>query len=321
MLKRLAVSLVLTFAALFGFASTVSAAVPMTGCARGQCDVDAPIPGSPGGSTGGGGGGGGTGTTTPGGTDVVLQPGPTTCKHGDKEIDCSGDKGSWSNSDQCYWRLATPQKAPPAGKSAGDGAWYDCTTVPANAGSDSPGVSTVSTRWLDQPPAGVTRITPSQAAAQLLRQFTFQGVPIGIVPEAAAGSKGSVGLPVWMWVNGANQTNYGPWTQSATIGGVAITGTARVTSIQWDMGDGTVVSCGNPGTPYQDGYGLAASPTCGHIYSRMSKDQPGGKYTVTATSNWAFDWQADGQTGSETTTVQSNTQLEIGEMQTVIVGK
>jgi len=155
----------------------------------------------------------------------------------------------------------------------------------------------------------------------LLRQFTFKGVPIGIVPEARAGSKGSVGLPVWMWVNGPGQDNYGPWTQSATIGGVAITGTAQVTSIDWNMGDGTVISCANSGTAYQEAFGLAASPTCGHMYTRMSKDQPGGKYTVTATSNWTFNWTAGGQTGTATTTVQNSTQIEIGEMQTVIVNR
>jgi hypothetical protein len=318
MLKKFSFVTALLLAIAFGVMPAANASVPISGdCTRGACGVDATIPGDPSGTDPGVGGGGGA----PGGVGTVVQPGPTSCQNGDKEVACSSDMGSWSNSDQCYWRLADPQKAPPPGKSPSDGAWYDCTQPPATSGSTTPGVAIVSTRWLDQPPPGVNKMTPSQAAAQLLRQFTFQGVPIGIVPEAKPGSMGSVGLPVWMWVATQTQDNYGPWTQSATIGGVAITGTAKVTSIDWAMGDGGVVSCANPGTPYQDGYGVAPSPTCGYIYSRMSKDQPGGKYTVTATSHWTFDWQAAGQAGASNTTVQSNTQLDIGEMQTVIINR
>lgn len=309
MLKKASLLLLASVLALSVGVPAAQAVQPMSGgCTNNRCDVDVDVPGAT----------PGPGDSKPGGVDVVLQPGPTECKQGDKEVECTSDKGSWSNADECYWRLADPQKAPPGGKTAGDGAWYECTRpLGGQLGLDA--IS--STRWLDQPPPGVVAITPAQAAAQLLRQFVFQGVPIGIAPEAKAGSKGSVGLPVWMWVSAPSQQTYGPWAQSATIGGVAITGTAHVTSIDWNMGDGTVISCANAGTAYQEGFGLSPSPTCGHMYTRMSKDQPGGKYTVTATSNWTFDWTAGGQTGTATATAQNSTQIEIGEMQTVIVNR
>ncbi|MEA5457303.1 hypothetical protein SPF06_21510 [Sinomonas sp. JGH33] len=263
------------------------------------------------------------GSNTKGGSETVVQPGPTSCQDSSgKDVACSNpDLGVWSNTDQCYWKLADPQKAPPPGKTVSDGAWYQCAGNPTS--SNDPfqrvGIASSTQVWLDKPPAGVTQMTPGLAAVELLKRFVFQPIPIGIVPKPDAGSKGSVGLPVWLWVQGPSQQNFGPWAQSATIGGVAISGTAKVTSIDWDLGDGSTITCFSQGTPYQESFGVTPSPDCGHIYSRMSTDQPGGKYTVTARANWTFTWQAAGQTGTNTTSVQSQTQIAIGEMQTVII--
>jgi hypothetical protein len=310
-LRRLLAVTAVLIALIAGNVPAVNAAVPTGGdCFKGLCSVDTTIPGGGGGQPGGGGGG------NPGGPGaIVVQPGPTTCKKGDVEIECTTSQGVWSNADQCYWQLAPNQATPPPGESADRGAWYKCE-VPCAMG---PGLCGVTTRWQGQPPAGVNQLTPAQAAGQLFRQFVFQGVSIGIVPKDQPGYQGSVGLPVWMWVNNPSQESYGPWMQSGTFGGIAVTGTAKVTSIDWNMGDGNVVSCANPGTPYVTAYALQPSATCGYVYQKMSKNQPGGKYPVTATSHWEFRWTAAGQTGTNNTTVQSVTQLDIGELQSVNV--
>lgn len=301
----------------------------------GSCIVSIEIPGG-GGDNGGGtgdGNGGGTGGGDGGGTGGTrecsatgagtLRGEPTMRKKG--PLPCANDAGGvWDDANQCYMTLYSGEPGHPEGEVWNDGVkldpknekgkFYGCDALSYASAYQSP-------IWLDTPPGApaVPPITPAEAAAELFKRFQFKGVDIGIVPRPGNGSQGSVGLPVWMWVNNPNQDTYGPWTQSDTIRGLAISGTAKVTSIDWNMGDGTVINCANPGSAYDVSYGIKSSPDCGYSYPRMSKDQPGGKYAVSATSYWQFDWQAGGQTGTATTTAQSVTQLDIGEMQTVIV--
>ncbi|GAA4660128.1 hypothetical protein [Arthrobacter cryoconiti] len=297
----------------------------------GSCIVSIEVPGGGGGNGNGNGGvdGGGTGNAGNPGTRECAATGagtlggePTSRKKG--PLPCTNDFGAvWDDAHQCYMTLYTGEPGHPDGEIWNNGVkldpkntkgkFYGCDLLSFGSAFQSP-------IWLDTPPGApaVPPITPAEAAAELFKRFQFKGVDIGIVPRPGAGSQGSVGLPVWMWVNNPAQNTYGPWTQSDTIRGLAISGTAKVTSIDWNMGDGTVISCSNPGSPYDVSFGVQSSPDCGYSYSRMSKDQPGGKYPVSATSHWQFDWAAGGQTGTATTTAQSVTQLDIGEMQTVI---
>lgn len=274
----------------------------------------------------------GSGTVTPpGGGDNtgggVLQPGERKCEATGKgfiggeptirkagPVPCTGEDGTWSDVHQCYLREVG--RTPTVDGSALDpkneiGTYYLCDQKSYGSAFQAP-------IWLDVPP-GTPTITPAQAAAELMKRFQFKGVDVGIVPKNQPGFQGSVGLPVWMWVNNPGQDSYGPWTQSDTIQGLAVTATARVTRIDWAMGDGQVVSCANTGTPYVTAYGVQQSPTCGYVYQTMSKNLAGGMYTVTATSHWEFQWAAGGQTGTDTTTAQSVTQIAIGELQSVNV--
>jgi hypothetical protein len=77
------------------------------------------------------------------------------------------------------------------------------------------------------------------------------------------------------------------------------------------MGDGKTVQCGR-GTVYEDRFGTASSPTCGHTYVKQ------GRYTVTAESSWVVDWAGVGQTGSIDLEVSRDAQLTIGEAQVLI---
>ncbi|MEU9313777.1 hypothetical protein [Streptomyces sp. NPDC048256] len=87
----------------------------------------------------------------------------------------------------------------------------------------------------------------------------------------------------------------------------------------WTMGDGAVVTCAGPGTPYTAAAGKSDSPTCGHTYSRTSAHQPEGRYPVTATSTWTIDRQATtgggGQAGQLTETRQTQIQVPLLELQ------
>ena len=128
------------------------------------------------------------------------------------------------------------------------------------------------------------------------------------------GKTGLVGLPVWLWTT-VSPSTWGPTSASASIPGLSVTATARATRIVWDMGDGHTVTCANPGTPFTSASASAASPTCGHVYTRSSALLPGAVYPVVATTTWEVAWSGGGQSGVLTVTRTSRTSVRIGELQ------
>jgi hypothetical protein len=255
-------------------------------CGLYTCEVEVDIPGQAGGQEGGSTGGGGS---------------------------SSGDD---NNPDEgiCTYKLADPQ--PPAGSldwhghEPGDGAVYEesCTFRP----DGDEDLTVVRMVWLAEPPEQET-IDPAVLAQRAVDSMTLLGPDIAS-PRAAG--RYTVGIPLWMWVN-QSATSYGPNTASASAGGITVTATAKVSEIVWQMGDGAIVTCSGPGTPYQTSEAMTESPTCGHVYSKTSAAAENGKYPVTATSTWTIDWQGGGATGQLTETRQSNVQVAIGELQVV----
>ena len=158
-------------------------------------------------------------------------------------------------------------------------------------------------------PAARTPGDPGTAAQQVLAGMQLRPPRIGIVPFPGPDSVGLVGLNNWMWVEDPDAQTFGPASDTATLGGWTITVTATVQSVDWDMGDGQVVHCEGPGTPYQDSDGFDPSPDCGHVYTTQ------GVYTVTATAHWTVDWVSTDQTGTFTTDQTATDQITIGELQ------
>ncbi|MGW0778425.1 ATP/GTP-binding protein [Streptomyces sp. NPDC002835] len=159
-------------------------------------------------------------------------------------------------------------------------------------------------------------LNPIVLAQQAVDKMRLSGPEIGMAPRL--GATGLVGMPVWMWTE-TGPTTYGPNTASATAGGITVSATAKVSKIVWSMGDGSTVTCAGPGTRYEPAYGKRPSPTCGHTYSRTSRDESSGRYTVSATSTWVIDWQVTGGAsgGQLTETRTSQAEVAIGEMQAV----
>ncbi|MFO6453035.1 MULTISPECIES: hypothetical protein [unclassified Aeromicrobium] len=230
-------------------------------------------------------------------------------------VPCSTDFGYWSNASNCYIRLTDPQPAAgdPAwqGHEPGDGNVYECwqpqTDLQVQIWSAAP------------PPNSGAAPTPREVAQLAIDRMNLRAISIGIVPEPGRDRIGIVGMPVWMWVANANENTWGPIRASASAGGVTVTAVARVHHIEWDMGDGMEVTCRNPGTAYQAAYGKKQSPTCGHIYERESADQPGDKYTVTATSTWVVRWEGAGQSGTfRFGGLRRSVQIAVGEAQVLV---
>lgn len=246
--------------------------------------------------------GGGDGSGDPDGSS-------SSCAYKGKDVPCVGPTGStWSSAHGCYVGEVHPDNAemtPQPGQSKEDGAWHLCYFPP-------PG-SSWEPIWIEN---GTVTIDPVVLAQRAIASMDLDPITIGIVPESGPNRIGLVGLPVWMWVEAKAANTWGPITRSASKGAVSVSATAEVSSIVWDMGGGTKVTCSGPGTRYEDRHGKEDSPTCGHRYELTSDDQPDGTYQITATSHWIVEWSGGGQSGTiELDLTTDPLPIRIGEAQ------
>lgn len=293
------------------YADTVCQVVdPLTG----QCRLSVEVPG--GGATGGNQQVGDDGPRDTGsGQSCYFDPAKQGVPGKAGAVPCSSPYGSWSNAYNCY--IQASKNPPPAGDPAwkghkpGDGAVYECF---------QPQTNLLVQIWAANPPPGAAAgPSPREVAQMAVRKMNLSAIDIGITPEPGAGSIGLVGMPVWLWAKGPNSHTYGPTTASASAGGITVTATARVHEITWEMGDGTSETCRTAGTPYAASYGKKASPDCGHVYQLSSSREPGGKYTVTATSAWVITWRGAGQTGTiRLGGLSRSVQIAVGEAQVLV---
>ena len=161
--------------------------------------------------------------------------------------------------------------------------------------------------WLDEPPS----VDPGQLALDILARLQLQKIRIGITPEQ--GKTGLLGLPTYLWVDNPGPRTLGPISDADTEGNVTVTLTAKVDHVTWSLGDGTTITCTGAGTPYQDSFGAAPSPTCGHMYRTPSTELPGGSYPVSATAVWRVDWTGGGEAGSIPFEITSTGWVRISE--------
>lgn len=124
------------------------------------------------------------------------------------------------------------------------------------------------------------------------------------------GSISIVGVPTWMWAE--NATALGTVTRTASVPGLSLTLTAKMTGVTWDMGDGTTVECEGTGTKWSPDLGTGDSPTCGHTYTKQ------GNYTVTSTAHWSVTWEAStGENGVIDRDLASTATVRVGEVQVI----
>ena len=63
--------------------------------------------------------------------------------------------------------------------------------------------------WLGNRPRSCTAPDPLVLAQQAIRTMALKAVRIGIVPEPHPGRIGVIGLPTWMWADGADRAHVG----------------------------------------------------------------------------------------------------------------
>lgn len=238
---------------------------------------------------------------------------PRTCSYQGLPVVCESASGSWNSAGGDWCRLAPnpPPKSDPIWGGSTSGAIYVCTRS-AHPGLADRALTVL--RWLPGPPE-LAPPDPEELARRLLASIDFQAPQLGIYPRADVVKRmGYVGWNTWLWADPSSQLQWGPVADSISERGVTVTLTAKVVSVDWDLGDGGSLSCGK-GTPWAEaktGGRNVPSPDCGYVY------EADGRYTVTATSNWAVSWQGGGRSGELPFTLSRSQGVIIGELQTLV---
>lgn len=280
-----------------------------------------------GGSNNGGGGGGGCYYVV---NDVIAAS--LAAAQTRYEVPCyMGGGVGWYDGESCYYGDFPPIREatggipePPEGKTEEDGRYYYLRCI-ANAqvfnGMLDFTVQAVERwEWVDFEDVPVPVITPEQVFLEWYAAVTLDPVQPRLAPPA--GTAGLVGLPVWLGLN-YTENSLGPIPANACIGDVCVTIEAVVTDVDWTMGDGGSVSCApDQHDVWQRGMEFLAPTGCHHYYQQASRDQAGGQYEITATSNWEVHWTADASDaeGTVTTDRTATTSLQIDEIQ-VLTGR
>ena len=188
----------------------------------------------------------------------------------------------------------------------GPGAWYQL--VCGLDGRNAPSVTIV---WLPDP-----TIDPEALAEQAADRTPIPSPEIRLNPPA--GQDQVVNVPTWMWID---PSAWSPVSASASAGVVTVTATAAPTSVSWDIGNGNVVVCAGPGTPYDATADADEQHSdCTYTYRESSAGRDGGAFTMRATVTWGVTWTVVGAPGggslgtAERTTTQ---EVRVAEIQAV----
>ncbi|MGF1425029.1 hypothetical protein [Kitasatospora sp. LaBMicrA B282] len=202
------------------------------------------------------------------------------------------------------------------------GQWYelDCGgTLPQGGFGSTP--LTGGPLWTDfgeqKPTDQPLPVDPAVLAQQAVEKLELPAPAVRMSPSEK--SPQVVGVPSWLWVDAAS---WAPVHSSVEVPGVEVQATAKPSSVTWDLGDGTdPVDCAGPGTPYGPGSEPdAASPDCGHTFSRPSAGEPGGAFQVVVTAHWSVAWSGAGRGGSfPDLTARSVVQVRVVEVQSLVV--
>jgi hypothetical protein len=148
--------------------------------------------------------------------------------------------------------------------------------------------------WVPKSPQGPPpALVLAQQAASMLKLPT-----LGAASNAGTGAAATtyVGIPTWLWLQGAWRAVTSP---PAAMAGESVTAIASPSSVSWSMGDGHAQVCNGPGAPYD--YRDPSNPPCGYTYRVDSSHQPEDGpsvndryFTVTATVTWSVSWTCTG---------------------------
>lgn len=247
----------------------------------------------------------------------------TSCYYGSVKVPCTDSAGTaWSSHWNGYCKQVEVSADHPVwvGHEGQGGAAYMCTRPNLNGGDPELGAGgqgEFGPVWLASPPA-LPPPDPAEMAANLLATLDFEpvemGPGVGGWLEDDPQAMGAVGLPNWLWVQDPTPTTAGPQTASASERGYNVTLTAKLSEVEWDLGDGSPpIKCGL-GKAFDPRTMDASTPV---VCGRQQGYRKEGVYTVTATAHWRAEWSGIGETGAITFDLVATHTTRIGEIQVV----
>lgn len=132
----------------------------------------------------------------------------------------------------------------------------------------------------------------------------------GIATSPGADGPVLVQVPVWLWVE---EDTWRPESAEAAVPGGSVSVTATPSTAKWSMGDGSTVSCEGPGVPFVVGRDdpAAASPECGHTYTRASVGEADGVYGLGLEVTWEVTWESSDGDGGELDPLVTSADAEV----------
>lgn len=260
------------------------------------------------------------GTKKPGGSACVFKGQVVPCRTADGFFDAaSGCYLTPIDAPRSLFNPNDPSKYPPGTK------FYDCWVILDIVDGKPEGIEKFES--VIRPPGATRTIDPREAARLVVKTMNFFAPQLEVSPYVqSANHVGIVNVPIWMWVTDPGSTTTGLQTKRAAIGGVAIEATGTVDRIEWTMGGGETVTCKGAGTPFTKAMAagkslkdMPSSPTCGSKYSKTSRCEKAGRFTVTATAYWTVHWTGGGMQGDIPLDFSRSIPLQVTDLRPVLV--
>ncbi len=232
------------------------------------------------------------------------------CKDGlGRAVPCYIEGRGWLGDAYCYYKRAEGAELAAAealgGKVSPPAYWYVGSCGDPTTNFWPPSMTTYRV-YATNP--GITLL-----AQQAVKHLNLPAPEIRLNPGLPAPQV--VYVPTWLWIN---PVSYTARSATASLAGLSVTAVGTPTSVTWTTGDGGRVNCG-AGTAWTPGTDpAAASPDCGHTYTRASRDASGGKYTVRATITWRVTWSGGGASGVEPA-LTSTSSVQVGVLESAAV--
>ena len=192
-------------------------------------------------------------------------------------------------------------------KAAAKGAGAACTGVTAVAGEVP-----AACRPVEGGGPAAPRVNVEDVREEATDQIRLSAPDLKASPcLAGGGCKGTVGVPVWLWVGDGSSLPSD--SASASAGPYTVNVNAQVRQVEWSLGDGQTTICSGSGTPYDKATHGWSAPECGFEKGW----QKAGTYTLTASYVWDVDWSGS-VTGSDSQTMSSTQQVTVREIQTTV---
>ncbi|MBB6000098.1 hypothetical protein [Streptomonospora salina] len=167
------------------------------------------------------------------------------------------------------------------------------------------------------PGSGEAAVDPVVVAYEARASMELPAPQMGGSPALEA--EQLVGVPTWLWVD---HRDWEPVSAEASVPGGSVEVTAAPTTTVWELGGDTRVECAGPGTAYDPAVHTpeAASPDCGHTFTRSSADAPGGAFPVGVEVTWNVAWSSsEGEGGElEPLTTRAQERVEVTESHGVV---